>query len=858
MKPALLETACALYSQEAKTNPFNTWLIVENEDVRHRAFELIKTPVLQTRITTIKTLAHTILKEQNAGIRIIPPEEQYLLFSALAKKIFDKKSAETKTITENLIDLYITLTLNCAECPADTDKGQKAAELFSAYRAWCRENNAVDAISALAYAVPLAEQMQADTVICFCLKSTTKQAEKLLAAFTKNPITFQTEPEITAETKVLSYKTVREELEQTCEKICRMQENGIPPEDILLLTPALQTTLPLLEEVAAGFRVNKTTPLTFKTPERKSIANIPAVRAVLALVSAGINAEETDLQIILDCPHFRIKRRGITAGKLRKAVRITRSTDWRNLQTDDDETLKTVLAEILDTAETRQKNAETLRERITALRQDLQDLGWTESPMTPAGHAARTAFFSLLDRLAAAKAAEKKCSNYEFLQILTRGCRKNAGIPYPENETAFKIAKIRSAAGTKTPHVFIIGLTAKSIPNISATLPLLTVQETKTLLPDRYRKSAEETAYYFSSAAAAAEKTCTLSYAKTDTGKTNSPSPYLTRISEPKDAEIRELQHSIPGSQKTAGYAIAKCQNLPEAFGIQSAERTAERIRTAEPVPAFSEERFSALYRETETVSPTFLETYAECPFAWYLKHHLRLEQTDAASSEALRLGNVMHNVLETYFTRHDRITPETKNAAYRELAELISAEMERAGIKTPSWKAKTLQYLDGTKSALAGFIEQELAFAEQGYTTDASWVEREVEADLDGIRIKGRADRVLRKEDGTFFVLDYKTGNVKENAETALQLPLYSEAVRQMIGGTPAVGQYFQIAPNSVGISTPFKNGADEMIAYAKQRAKEICEAIQSGYCKPNADCKNRYCPFKRVCRKTEGGEDD
>ena len=116
----------------------------------------------------------------------------------------------------------------------------------------------------------------------------------------------------------------------------------------------------------------------------------------------------------------------------------------------------------------------------------------------------------------------------------------------------------------------------------------------------------------------------------------------------------------------------------------------------------------------------------------------------------------------------------------------------------------------------------------------------------------------MLRKEDGTFFVLDYKTGNIKENAETALQLPLYSEAVRQMIGGTPAVGQYFQIAPNSVGISTPFKNGADEMIAYAKQRAKEICEAIQSGYCKPNADCKNRYCPFKRVCRKTEGGEDD
>ena len=72
-----LEAACSLFLQNSKANPFDTWLIVENEDVRRRAFEIIKTPVLQSRITTIKSLAHTILEEQKAGIRIIPPEEQY-------------------------------------------------------------------------------------------------------------------------------------------------------------------------------------------------------------------------------------------------------------------------------------------------------------------------------------------------------------------------------------------------------------------------------------------------------------------------------------------------------------------------------------------------------------------------------------------------------------------------------------------------------------------------------------------------------------------------------------------------------------------------------------------------------------
>ena len=116
MKPASLETACSLFLEHAKTNPFDTWLIVENEDIKRRAFEIIQTPVLETRITTVKTLAHTILTEKNSGIRIISPEEQYLLFSAYGKEIFGKTLA-TKTLTENLIDLYITLTLNKTACP---------------------------------------------------------------------------------------------------------------------------------------------------------------------------------------------------------------------------------------------------------------------------------------------------------------------------------------------------------------------------------------------------------------------------------------------------------------------------------------------------------------------------------------------------------------------------------------------------------------------------------------------------------------------------------------------------------------------------------------------------------------------
>ena len=77
------------------------------------------------------------------------------------------------------------------------------------------------------------------------------------------------------------------------------------------------------------------------------------------------------------------------------------------------------------------------------------------------------------------------------------------------------------------------------------------------------------------------------------------------------------------------------------------------------------------------------------------------------------------------------------------------------------------------------------------------------------------------------------------------------------MTDGTPKVGQYLQISPETVGISTPFGDSAEEMISYAKERTKEILEAIRSGNCRPNAACDNKYCSFKRVCRKSEGGDD-
>ncbi len=886
-----LREACQLFTAEARASPFSTWLIVENEDIRRHVFKHITTPVLADRITTPKSLAQTILQEQRIPIRIIPPEEQFLLFSRFADEVFD---SATKTLTENLIDLYITLIINKAACPTDTQKGKNAAAVFSRYEEWCKTHKATDSITAMRPAIQFAKKMQPTTCIIYSLKRPTPLAAELLAAFSAEPQVIpaaatQTLPDTLKEVAI--YKNVREEISQTLEKICRLEEEGVKGEDILLITPSLQSSLPLIEEISRGFFVNHSQRLTFSVSEKKSIQNMPLIRAVLAWVSAARNADENDLAQILDCSAFRFHREGITSGRFRKAVKMvgapknnaawiptlqkleaTRRHDW---QKAEDEKLKTVITFILETAKRRQQSAKTLRERIAALRADLEELGWTTIPLSKTEDAARTAFLHLLERLEAAGTADECCSITDFSAILSRGCRKNAGIPYEENETAFRIGKIRSAAGIKVPHVFIIGLTSKNIPNISATLPLLTIAETKTLLPDRYRESAEDTAYYFDAAMDSASVSLHLSYAESDGANSCSPSPYLTRYAEGTPAKLLELIHSVSGNQKIAGRCIADHTNPAGVVcGIRDLQDTATRIeiegiarKTAgEYTAVFSETEevatFRETYREKQSISPTFLEKYVECPYAWYLTHHLHLENPKDFSAETIQIGQVMHRVLERYFTNHDCITEENADAAFKELAELTIEEMENAGIPTPSWKAKTIGYVgnEEIESTLKKLIEEEIQFSRQGFRTSPEWLEREVTAEFDDVTISGRVDRVLMKENGEFMVLDYKTGTVKTQSDAkagkVLQIPLYTEAVRQETGGTPKIGCYLQIAPDKAEVHSLYKDGAEKVIADAKQKTTEILEAIQNGICSTTAGCSAKFCAYKHICRRGESDE--
>ena len=65
-----------------------------------------------------------------------------------------------------------------------------------------------------------------------------------------------------------------------------------------------------------------------------------------------------------------------------------------------------------------------------------------------------------------------------------------------------------------------------------------------------------------------------------------------------------------------------------------------------------SKENIQKLYGDTLRTSVSKLETYKACPFSFYLKYGLKIEEKDTFKLEAIDTGSFMHDVIDSFFER--------------------------------------------------------------------------------------------------------------------------------------------------------------------------------------------------------------
>ncbi len=226
-------------------------------------------------------------------------------------------------------------------------------------------------------------------------------------------------------------------------------------------------------------------------------------------------------------------------------------------------------------------------------------------------------------------------------------------------------------------------------------------------------------------------------------------------------------------------------------------------------------------------VAPTTLERYAGCPHAFFVQRLLHVEPVEQPeeiiSISPLDVGNLIHQTMDAFVTEYDGALPDfgrpwtaEQGARLREIAVEVAADFERSGSTghRALWQTERDRILadldfmlvdDNVRRAErdSRVLRSELTFGRDG----APPVEVAV---ADGmVRMRGSADLVEEARDGTLVVIDIKTGSstsfhpIKTDAVvggTKLQLPVYAEAARQLLGGSRAEAAYWFVRRDKHG----------------------------------------------------------
>jgi ATP-dependent helicase/nuclease subunit B len=285
-----------------------------------------------------------------------------------------------------------------------------------------------------------------------------------------------------------------------------------------------------------------------------------------------------------------------------------------------------------------------------------------------------------------------------------------------------------------------------------------------------------------------------------------------------------------------------------------------------------------------ERLSVTSFRDYLACPFRYYLRHVLRMEELHDAKPgpDALDFGTMLHAALQRMAE-----DPRMRDCDdERELAAFLANGArdwsrqrfgDSPGLPVTAALAAAVERLAAAARVQAGLVRE-------GWETIAS--ERKLDVEWHGVRVRGKIDRVDRhRETGQLRILDYKTsdsdtppasshlGTVadatpdyarvidgkRERRWTDLQLPLYRILLAEETGrDDPADIGYFNLpkAVTHTGVSL-WDGFGQHLLDSARACALEVVGRIRRFEFWPPAD-RVLYDDFEDLLPDTAAVDED
>jgi ATP-dependent helicase/DNAse subunit B len=491
-----------------------------------------------------------------------------------------------------------------------------------------------------------------------------------------------------------------------------------------------------------------------------------------------------------------------------------------------------------------------------------------------------------------------------------------------ENRNAVQVSGLRASYLMRYEYVFIVGLIDGDIPFLAAGNAFVRDREAAKMGLLTKRDMLRQERFYFLSSLLSSDKKAYVSRGESDGSAALVPSYFFTNLESAFDLDEFERPETIGSTlcaHRAVGELISK-RREPAEIGVDLPVPLPELCHR---ITVECDERsggyhspFDGIFFDTETIenlnkmmakrdifSPSALETYARCPFSYYVSYLMGIRpfsEIEEGLTPAER-GTLFHHIAYRFYSElraggSTRFSLEHVDVLSAKINRIAEEEMARYPLTGPLWQAFQASMLGthGNKGVLRAFLEKEATNASRitpayfelsfglpidGGEVDPASKTSPVEIDLGGekLKLRCRIDRVDATPDGRFTVIDYKTGASAPSVSSiekglALQLPLYIQAVEAAMGGMRGIGGACYSVRSEAEIEHKcvfgdkdyevdlkpylgdkrFKEGFSEIIQGSNGFIKGYLSSMRAGRFTPNngqAPCPNG-CDFGLICR--------
>jgi putative RecB family exonuclease len=244
------------------------------------------------------------------------------------------------------------------------------------------------------------------------------------------------------------------------------------------------------------------------------------------------------------------------------------------------------------------------------------------------------------------------------------------------------------------------------------------------------------------------------------------------------------------------------------------------------------------------SLSPSKVSSFKDCALAFRFS---TIDKLPEPPSPHTLKGTLVHRALERLFTHHDRGERSAEAAANElELAwEEVQDEEDVAALELPAAELVSL------REDAAGLVRNYFRL-EDPDLVDHEGVELTLEAELDGLVLRGIIDRLDRTPNGEFEVVDYKTGRIPSETHEQSRLAgvhFYAVLCEQALGRRPERVKLLYLR----GPVTIEAQPTDQSVRGLRLRAGAVWSAIERA-CetedfRPRPSSLCGWCHFRSLC---------